>query len=249
MGIYLQLKPQKMNLEQRLEELQKEIDSIKKELSCVKVDVKPKFEVDKWYYGIKSDGDWFLFRYTKTVKCEGYNRIYYSILLEKDRYTENDYIANTQMENDSRLATPEEVKEALVKEAEKRGFKEGVRVDRVNLPCCEGISQVVTLNKVEFTYECYNNDVLECGGRAIYEKGTWAEIITKPKVMIGEYEVLVYAHDKTFYTVNGTIFSKSLINSVKDVLMYNPDSIKSLNVGCNGQYKIDLDKINEILAM
>lgn len=89
----------------------------------------------------------------------------------------------------NRKATEKEVKKALIKEAERRGFKEGVEcyslLHNKNLKCHN------TLNNTE--YIAGNYDKLHFGLHGdlyvvIYEKGKWAEIIQDPKEIEVEHE-------------------------------------------------------------
>ena len=74
------------------------------------------------------------------------------------------------------LATEEEIKSALVKEAEKRGFKEKVRIKNLlGEPeiICIGKSFVFKNNQLWF-------DTIGC----IFDNGKWAEIIQETKVSL-----------------------------------------------------------------
>lgn len=81
-----------------------------------------------------------------------------------------------------RLATPEEIKEHLIAEAERRGYKAGVKVNRPS-EYFEMNTGVVVLKTDNDYYYNHKTDRLEHGGLAIYNKGTWAEILhTKLKL-------------------------------------------------------------------
>lgn len=85
-----------------------------------------------------------------------------------------------------RLATEEEVKEALIGEAKRRGFKEGAVVD-----CAEhGRRTKMCLSS---WYYHYDNDLLSYGGADIYKKGEWAEIVEEEKpITIAGYEAEIH---------------------------------------------------------
>lgn len=70
-----------------------------------------------------------------------------------------------------RLATEEEVEEALIKEAEKRGFKKGVRYYDVNKK-----NRVINCDCGIFLYDHDINYMSFMGG-GIYDNGKWSEII------------------------------------------------------------------------
>ena len=139
---------------------------------------KTKLEVGRWYKKIWKDGDIDLFlideingdyiifnktyfRNNENITC-GYNR--YSI---------------DEILNDKRLklvlATEEEVSEALINEAKKRGYKEGVR-------CQFGlIKEIRTIetNDFEFKLEYNTLGIKRKNGNAdiIFRSGKWSEII------------------------------------------------------------------------
>lgn len=78
-----------------------------------------------------------------------------------------------------RLATPEEIKAYLIKEAERRGYKAGVEyMDRGSkevLSLCMGYSYYI------------NGDYLTDGyGGAVYQFGKWAEIIEDNKIKLSD---------------------------------------------------------------
>ena len=98
-------------------------------------------------YGFDSLGDWF----------EGYN---YTYELDKDDYK----------------ATDKEVEEALIKEAKKRGFKEGVTVDKVNLSNDYNPNNKLKENTIN-TNELLSLGYLWVSSILIYDNGKWATIV------------------------------------------------------------------------
>lgn len=79
------------------------------------------------------------------------------------------------------LATEEEVKEALIKEAKKRGFKKYVIIDKL-LGCNVGSLNIENKKQLEtnnFTINA-NLQFLYCNNLVIFRKGKWAEIISNP---------------------------------------------------------------------
>ena len=73
-----------------------------------------------------------------------------------------------------RLATPEEILVHLGKEADKRGFKEGVTIDNAMLSRI--IGRIMLKESMLFTYDD-ENDILRLGGHKVYENDKWATII------------------------------------------------------------------------
>jgi len=71
----------------------------------------------------------------------------------------------------------------------------------------------------------------------------WFEpIYEDEKIMIGDYEVKI---NKNYVIINGIRYERSSLETIRLTLLIT--SVKSLNVGCNGQYKIDLDLLNKII--
>lgn len=155
----------KQQLQDKINDLQKELDSFKE----------PEFKKGDWVYwkGNKKDygvieklayGDCYILEYT--IRGEGaYDSCHKSNL---------------------RPATNKEVEEALIKEAKKRGFKEGVEyknylhsTGKINGSCWEfrnGIlCQVANYNLHNIHY--------------IMKDGKWAEIIEETKPTIAGYEI------------------------------------------------------------
>lgn len=78
--------------------------------------------------------------------------------------------------NELQPATEEEVKEALIKEAKKRGFKEGVKYTSVGFYSKGSEHQL----KFKLTYYIEDDMLTDGAGGSIYYKGKWAEIISNP---------------------------------------------------------------------
>lgn len=130
--------------------------------------IKEELEVGKWYK--YSDSEGFLFCITNVqndgVEVYGFNS-WGNWIDEGSYYSE--YLIP---------ATDKEVKDALIKEAKKRGFKEGVK-----------FKSIVSGNIRKFTGfyfgsdedECWlSNDTVGC----IFKKGKWAEIIEEKKEIV-----------------------------------------------------------------
>ena len=78
----------------------------------------------------------------------------------------------------SRLATPEEVESALINEAKKRGYKDGVTITWKNKP-----KLIYTLGDDEFDYLISKN-VLVFGSYGIFDGEQWAEILPQEKTVV-----------------------------------------------------------------
>jgi hypothetical protein len=128
--------------------------------------------VGKWYNGYE---DYLLF-ITKIKQEIRYKKIYYYGFASG--YVNEDYIANTDIEKSLKPATDKEVEEALIKEAKKRGFKEGVMV--IGLSMYSGVlSEKNTSGKEYGNYifgDFYMN-ISNTKNACIFKNGIWAEII------------------------------------------------------------------------
>ena len=124
-------------------------------------------EVGKWYIS-----EHYLVYYLGNYKCN-------CIKLSDGEWIENVRHSLSGHLKSYRLATEEEVSEALINEAKKRGYKEGVR-------CQFGlIKEIRTIetNIFEFKLE-YNTLVIKRkDGNAdiIFRNGKWVEIIEEPE--------------------------------------------------------------------
>ena len=74
------------------------------------------------------------------------------------------------------LATDKEVEEALIKEAKRRGFKEGVRVDKVNLSGDYNPNNELKKDTIN-TNELLSHGYLWVSSILIYDDGKWATIV------------------------------------------------------------------------
>lgn len=143
-------------------------------------------------------------------------------------------------------ATQEEVERALIKEAERRGFDGG----KVIIPYFPEHSlayagrQKYKMNNIPPRYfaDKIDNDVLRMGGSVIYCKGEWAEVVKEDVIMICGKEVEFVENG---VNIDGVHYPLGLLNQIRSVI--KTPGIKSLNVGCNGQEKVDLDLINKII--
>lgn len=89
----------------------------------------------------------------------------------------NDYATYEDLMTDKDLlpATDKEVETALIAEAKRRGFKEGVKYFNASLP-----SFKETARNNEFKYINSDEVILYLDGNTIFYNGKWAEIISEP---------------------------------------------------------------------
>jgi hypothetical protein len=151
-------------------ELWDEYKELKQERKQLKQQLKdlPSLEVGKWYKDPNTLGYIYFITKTTTTEISGYGII-------GNEWNDDFGLLNSAVEFDI-PATDTEVEEALIKEARKRGFKEGVRFNNaVKDSVWEASSGVVsTINS--------NDWGLFTNNQYIFCKGKWAEII-KPKTV------------------------------------------------------------------
>ncbi len=163
------------NKELELRVIKLEASLLQKEISeglTAKQQPKEEFEVGVWYIH-------------KDIRFS-YNNLFFVTGKKKDRYNyygflsndwvDKEYCVDSYLEEDMRKATHKEIETALIKEAKKRGFKEGVR-----FKCLSNINTTETF-KGNFRYE--NGTTLTCDSSGstfnygcIFEDGKWSEII------------------------------------------------------------------------
>ena len=112
--------------------------------------------VGKWYKSGKC-----LFNYQKNSNVYGF--------FKDGIWTYKNWSWSFRDKNAS-LATDEEVKQALIKEAKKRGFKEGVNYKSMN--------NELSVLKAPFRYQEIKKNTLDIwGGYNIFKDGVWATIV------------------------------------------------------------------------
>lgn len=219
-----------------------ELEKLKQQLNEISEKVKqlenPKFEVGKWY---KTD----------------IGSLYFAEKIENDRLlgygfggVSGDWdIGNINgcclLSDIIRPATDKEVEEALIKEAERRGFKKGVKISRKN----EAFSPNLGYSELEMSirpmYRPERNR-LEVYGCSVFQNGFWAEIIKDEPIKVGGVDCVVDSCGAWF---DKNQYSWEEINSLVKVFKNHSSQLKSINVGCSGQYKVDLELLEKILAL
>lgn len=236
-----------------------ELAEFKKQL-IEKYSPKPQFEVGKWYKNTHNQRN--------NLYCfQGQNKNHYGFNLSNNWTTGYGSININEHPETQIPATPEEVKQALVKEAERRGFKEGVFFRSIN-ECDKGqvrpYKPYHKVNSIEFTYHpeddqlyCISGMSTEngrfCSNPSIYQQGQWAEIIKEEVIKIGGYEVTIHGCSlSAFYTrIDGHKFTKEFWQAAKVVAEHTKAAVW---VGCgakqfsNGsKWLAPLETINSIL--
>lgn len=135
---------------------------------------KKALEVGKWYKNKKYDT---LLCYTGGASGYGFIDGYWEKGKNWGTFNiEDNYVIYTVE------ATEEEVKMALLKEAEKRGIKEGVKVTQINTNNMGENNWVITEN---YTVHITNKG-LYLGNICIFFNGKWAEIVKEKTYKIGQ---------------------------------------------------------------
>jgi hypothetical protein len=126
----------------------------------------------------------------------------------------------------------------LTKEAERKGYKEGVNV-KDTLGAVYGLSNI---GCIKFDHEGFWYK-----GSVVMKDGIWAEIIKDDKIMIAGYEVKFVKDDEGDFgaiVVNGKSYGYIDIVAHKAVLELG----HKIMVGCSNQYELTLSTVNKILA-
>ena len=158
-------------LEKAKQDIQDKIDKLKNETTI---------KVGNWYKGSYNDNRNIIF-YAREID-EDEDIIGYGFV--ENGWSYNAIFSNLDSETMKTIkpATNEEVEAALIKEAKKRGFKEGVKFKGLS----EGLGDVVAITTVKYDI---NNKSLYSNGEWIFKDGQWSEIIEEPKVVINGYEI------------------------------------------------------------
>ncbi len=135
---------------------------------------KSELEVGKWYKTPKDKGLVFIEKEYKSGTV-GYGFTGYG------NWT-NEWHASPLRDNLT-LATEEEVKTALIGEAEKRGFKVGVTYNATNVGFENQICLIDSGNGFEFNVE---ENILRLNEWRVFSNGKWAEIIKEIQITQSE---------------------------------------------------------------
>lgn len=153
------------------QELQEKIDKLQQTLDSMKDE--PEFGIGKW---------WVCDRVPKWLMFRESEHIIYGFNLHGDWYANSNYRITTTV---TREATHKEVEQALIKEAEKMGFKKGANFNALTYNGSLHHPPKRTLEK-GLVYCEEENSLYEIGtGRfRCFINGKWAEIITEEPIII-----------------------------------------------------------------
>lgn len=146
-----------MNTEKRIERIESDLAIVKKDLT------KPELETNKWY----KDNDGRVIFITKFLRV---GVIAYGI--GASHWEDESEWLNSNGTCDLVLMTDKEVETALIKEAEKRGFIEGVKI----ITPMGGIKTIGMSMRYCPIQGCLFNENPNTDGR-IFDDGKWAKIV------------------------------------------------------------------------
>lgn len=141
--------------------------------------VKDELEVGRWYKVIDKNGS-FNNNEFALICFDNEKNPNYGFGFTREQWTNNFLNLKDVVKRNTDLvvpATPEEVETALINEAKKRGFKDGVSIN-----CLRGIKNVKPTDKACFVF-VFNDNYLYYGGAKIFDNGKWATIIEQPTEM------------------------------------------------------------------
>lgn len=211
-------------------ELEKQLTEISEQIKELKN--KPKFEVGRWYK----------YKNAKPLLCYQGGSSAFGINGEEGWEDKKEHWNFKTYPEKWPEATPEEVKAALVKEAEKR-YPIGTKFKSLN-----GINDRFDGHMMKF-----ENGVLlleDCVNRLeVFSNGQWAEIIKDDVIKVGGYEVEII-NDRRVSRLPLTLidrneFTKEFWIAAK---LISEHSKAKIMVGCSKQFDVSLETINAILA-
>lgn len=213
--------------------MKREIEQLRKEFN-ERIDAlmatDTKFEVGKWYSASCGSVSDYLIRYGRhfdksTIEALDFFGPSMGEIHKGGHFTSID-----------RPATPSEIESALIAEAKRRGFKEGVLVKGLD----DDNIRVLRFKDLEW----YNNWLCDGWGSIIFQDGQWAEIIKDEKIMVGGYEVKFSTCTMVGTTIDGHTFTKDFWQAAK---LISEHSKAKIMVGCSKQFDVSLETINAIL--
>lgn len=182
------------NYKEEIEKLQEQLNILKSKID------KHEFVVGMWYKTNYKDGDNLLGCF---VKLDYYGNYGFTI---NGKWTNS--LSMTSAKGWT-LATHEEIKEALKKEAVKRGFK-----DRIKLISTDGTTSKKTLMFNDLEFDVKENWLCDGWGNIVFQNGKWAEpvnIMTLDE-LINSASYLNMSNLRKYVTENKTKIIETLNN-------------------------------------
>lgn len=223
-----------------MSEINKRIEALEAELQKLKQEVKPTFEVGKWY---KSDtgGLWFI------TEFKGLNhQVSYGFNRKRDWVHEDN-----RHSSGLTLATDKEVEEALINEAKKKikGNYTSVRKVQKNEVFTRHGSLSSVCSELDgklgslFWYNPHTDTLYNygLGLYIVYEKGKWAEIV-ESKLTICGHEVEKISNEG--FKIGCKNVCKTELSVLKNLMQ--PNNFTTVQFD---EYEVTLEEINKILEL
>jgi hypothetical protein len=208
-----------MCMKTELEQLKEQLNSISEKIKQLET---TSFQKGKWYKRNKE-----LLVWNDYKKTYGFT---------EDGMWSNDMLFSRDL-NICVPATDKEVEEALIKEAKKRGFKDGVKIKPVS-----GDINILFDNKFEYLKKWHEyKNALFIDNYLVFSNGKWAEIIKDEPIKVGGYEVKKNAD---YYEIGCREIPKC---DIKDLSIFM-SSQRFTKVSFDG-VETDLETINKILDL
>lgn len=202
-----------------LEQLKEQLNSISEKIKQLET---PSLQKGKWYKRNKE-----LLVWNDYKKTYGFT---------EDGMWSNDMLFSRDL-NICVPATDKEVEAALIKEAKKRGFKDGVKIKPVS-----GDINILFDNKFEYLKKWHEyKNALFIDNYLVFSNGKWAEIIKDEPIKVGGYEVKKNAD---YYEIGCREIPKC---DIKDLSIFM-SSQRFTKVSFDG-VETDLETINKILDL
>ena len=171
-------------MDKRIKQLEKGIKDLQKQLEDIKSNAldenkgESEFEVGKWYKGEESN----ILAFCEESYNAGFNG--YGFGDSGVWYNNQNWMNNTDFPIP---ATDKEVEQALIKEAKRRGFKEGVRFDCENSDAKNCLfSDFYNGDKLKWQFSPENNTLSKECNQFFFKEGKWAEIIENKLTINGD---------------------------------------------------------------
>lgn len=210
-----------------------------------------KFEAGKWYY--RNDGTEVLLNLQK-IHVPFDNEVMHGFGIHAGGWFTD---CNCGYPDSYRPATKEEIESALVTEAKRRGFKEGVKFNGIDDPDNDRAKGCTFKRFYDYSMD---DDALRAStpqatwdtnqsNPHIYEAGKWAEIIKDETIKIDRYPVVFpdaddLAHGNNWTTIDGHKFTKDFWLAAQTVARHSKAKVK---IGCSHQFDLPLETIEKIL--
>jgi len=218
-----------------LEVMQQQLDVLKRGLGESEPEPVEKYTPSKgtWVRSLEVEGLEFLFN--------GYQNL--TVGFRQGKWYEDFYPSPS---NRYELMSASEIEAALIKEAEKRGFKDKVTVKMPdNFP-----SNGDDFCRADYAYDTYRDALYGAikgnGGACLYHEGQWATIVAYPPLTIGSHVVEITTHPlygkELFAAVNGESYSTATVECMIEVA-----SMKKCTVSISG-VTVPVEKLEEILG-